>query len=622
MATRLSAALYTLPLICSAMLAAGIAAWALYHRTRGSYSFAAMMGAISWWLCAYALELTSAQLSDALIWGKLQYLSIVAIPPLWLLFAVRYSGYERRLSPLARFGLAVFPALTLLLLGTNELHSLIWASTFLSSNGAVQMLSVTHGPWFWVHTITSYAMILAGCILLVRTAWQSVALYRAQAILLMCGALIPIAGNLVYVLRLGPLQNLDLTPFLFTVTGLCLAWGIYRKQLLAIVPVARNQVVERMGDGVLVLDQRDYVADINPAARALLGDQAQVGQPFAGLDGAGVRLPAPSGQGWPLVGAVHEVTVELEVRERILSVRITALRDRRDQPAGRLIVMHDITERKRYERELHEQREVQRRLAEQAEAGSRAKSAFIANMSHELRTPLSAIIGYSDLVAGELVGAGHADLADDIGQVSTAGWHLLSLVDQVLSLTQIESGQLRLNVEPVSVAALLARALADAQPMAAQGQNGLVREWDDDLGVIETDPARLKEILHHLLSNACKFTHGGQVVLAARREPAGPPAGGQAADHDERLILQVRDTGIGIAPEQIGQIFDQFTQADSSSSRRYGGMGLGLSLARGMCELIGGAISVESSPGQGATFTVQLPVRLSCDVDLALGGEG
>ncbi|MEI6179419.1 MAG: histidine kinase N-terminal 7TM domain-containing protein [Chloroflexales bacterium] len=603
MAVRVSAAFYTLPLIIAAMVAAGIAAWALYYRTRGAYSFAAMMGAISWWLCAYTLELTSGQLADAVIWGKLEYLSITTLPPLWLLFALQYSGYERPLGLPARLGLTVIPTLTLLLVGTTEFHHLVWTSMTLGSNGAVQMLVIDHGPWFWVHTLYSYGLILAGCSLLVRTAWRSVALYRAQAVVLMVGALTPVVGNLIYLLNLGPLQNLDLTPFLFTVTGVCLAWGIYRTQLLAVVPVARNQVIEHMGDGVIVLDTRGYVADLNPAGRRLLGARALVGRPFGGLNGSTgptPDFPNPAQS----VPTTTEATIKLDAEELTLLVRATPLRDRRDRPVGQVIVLHDITERKRYERELQEQRELQRALAERAEAGSRSKSAFIATMSHELRTPLAAIIGYSDLVASELAALGQADLVADIEQVSTAGWHLLALVDQVLSLTQIEAGQLRLNIDSVNVVDLLTRAFTAAQPLALPGQNQLISAWDDHLGMIETDPARLLEILQHLLSNACKFTHGGQVVLSAHREPTGA-----VAPHGEQLVVQVRDTGIGIAAVQIAQIFDQFTQADSSSSRRYGGMGLGLALARGLCELIGGVISVQSTLGKGSTFTVRLPIQ-------------
>lgn len=584
---RLPAAFVALPLLGAAVLAVGCAVWAMSQPTRVTMPFAWLMGGISWWLCTYALELNSASLADAVIWGKLQYLAIVAIPPLWLVFAISYGGHERMLRWPLVAALCVAPVTTLALVATNDLHGLVWANVRLGVSAGVQRLVVAYGPWFWFHTVVSYSLMLAGCLILVRAVWHSLQLYRQHAIILMLGALTPVAGNLVYLLRLGPLGALDLTPFLFTVTGLCLVWGISRTQLLTLVPVAWAQVIQHMRDGVIVLDQRGYVVDMNPAVHELLGERVSLGRP-----------------GPALFGATHEVQIELDEGVRALEVHRSSLLDRRSRAAGQLVVVHDVTERKQVERELRQQREAQRDLAERAEAGSRAKSAFIANMSHELRTPLSTILGYSDLVVGELNERGQGDLAADLAHVRGAGMHLLSMVDQVLTLTRAEAGQLRLAIEHFDLADLAERALAAAQPLARAGRNTLVGVWDDDLGTIKSDPARLQQILAHLLSNACKFTSGGQVRLEVRR---GDPATGGPQGPEGQVIFRVIDSGIGMTPAQIDHIFERFSQADSASNRRYGGMGIGLTLTRSLCELLGATLTVTSCPGKGTTFEVRLP---------------
>ena len=233
-----------------------------------------------------------------------------------------------------------------------------------------------------------------------------------------------------------------------------------------------------------------------------------------------------------------------------------------------------------------------RRAAEEA---NRAKSIFLSNMSHELRTPLNSIIGYSDMILEELEVAAPAQIEIDLQRIRSAGRHLLNIINNVLDLSKIEAGRMMLDLEHVSVAALVHDVLATTQPLAAQGQNTLRVMLPEAAVEIYTDATKLRQILINLLSNAAKFTQHGSITLTARL-------------HAERLIFEVADTGIGIDPQALPLLFQPFTQADSSTTRKYGGTGLGLTITRHFCRLLGGDIDVESVVGQGSRFTVSLPL--------------
>jgi signal transduction histidine kinase len=235
-----------------------------------------------------------------------------------------------------------------------------------------------------------------------------------------------------------------------------------------------------------------------------------------------------------------------------------------------------------------------------AEEANRAKSTFLANMSHELRTPLNAILGYSEMLLDNAHDAGDADSAADLQRITTAGRHLLALITDVLDLSKIEAGRMDLLLEPVDLAALIAQVIETSRPLANTGHNVLATDGAERLGTIETDVLKLKQVLLNLVGNACKFTSNGRVDILCRRE---------RVDDTDVIVLSVRDDGIGMTPEQVGRLFAPFVQADSSTTKRYGGTGLGLAISQRLCQLLGGAITVESRFGLGSTFTVRLPAR-------------
>jgi signal transduction histidine kinase/CheY-like chemotaxis protein len=265
--------------------------------------------------------------------------------------------------------------------------------------------------------------------------------------------------------------------------------------------------------------------------------------------------------------------------------------ERRIAGGGTVAVYTDITEIKRHAAQLELARD-------QAMAATRAKSQFLTNMSHELRTPLNAIIGITEMLKEEAEETGEEPLVEPLNRIHHAGTHLLALINEILDLAKIEAGKFELYPEEVELGALMADVASTAGSIAAKNGNRLDVEVSPGLGAIQADPMRLRQVVLNLLSNACRFTRNGTVVLRAARI---------AGSGGDRVTITVQDTGIGMTEEQIGKLFQEFTQADSSTTRKYGGTGLGLAISRRLCRLMGGDIDVQSVAGIGSTFTVTLP---------------
>jgi signal transduction histidine kinase len=240
--------------------------------------------------------------------------------------------------------------------------------------------------------------------------------------------------------------------------------------------------------------------------------------------------------------------------------------------------------------------------AARAEAieSNKAKSQFLANMSHELRTPLNAIIGYSEMLMEDAEEEAHEQYLGDLGKIHSSGLFLLELISSVLDLTKIEAGKLEVDLTRFNVSELVEEVVATARPLVQKNSNEFVVQAQGQLGDMHSDITKVRQILLNLLSNSAKFTEEGSVSLVSSRE---------TRKGTEWLDFKVIDNGIGMTEEQVQRSFDAFTQADESTSRKYGGTGLGLTITKEFCEMLGGDISVESAAGKGSVFTVTLPAE-------------
>jgi PAS domain S-box-containing protein len=292
---------------------------------------------------------------------------------------------------------------------------------------------------------------------------------------------------------------------------------------------------------------------------------------------------------------------------------------------GVIVNLRNITERKQAE-ELQKAKET-------AEHASQSKSQFLANMSHELRTPLNAIIGYSEMLQEEAVDSGQSDIVSDLQKIHSAGKHLLNLINDILDLSKIEAGKMDLFLETFEVEPIIQEIANTVQPLATKNNNTLIINCAADLGNIYADLTKIRQNLLNLLSNAAKFTENGTITLTVWRQNTNTELSLQTQNQDAEnptssepcpsepietasqpsVIFQVTDTGIGMSSEQLDKVFQAFTQADASTTRKYGGTGLGLAIAQRFCQMMGGEITVTSELGKGSTFTMSIPVAVTSE---------
>jgi len=263
---------------------------------------------------------------------------------------------------------------------------------------------------------------------------------------------------------------------------------------------------------------------------------------------------------------------------------------------GELLVlaMEDVTDRRRAEEEAAKARET-------AEAANRTKSLFLANMSHELRTPLNAILGYSEMLQEEAADHGVQEFLPDLQRIHVAGKHLLALINDILDLSKIEAGKMELYLETFSVPRFIEEVVVTIRPLVMANANTLRVECPENLGTMHADMTKMRQSLFNLLSNAAKFTQGGTIVLEVSRE---------TMEDREWISFCVSDTGIGMTGEQLVKLFQTFSQADTSTTRKFGGSGLGLALTRRFCQLMGGDVTVRSVPGESSIFTIKVPASV------------
>ena len=289
---------------------------------------------------------------------------------------------------------------------------------------------------------------------------------------------------------------------------------------------------------------------------------------------------------------------ELEHDFPAIGRRVMLLNARKLRPGSHsellVLAMEDVTERRRAEAEVANAREA-------AETANRTKSLFVANMSHELRTPLNAILGFSEMLQEEAGERGLQEFDADLQKISTAGRNLLGLINDILDLSKIEAGKMELFLETFDIASLIDEVASTIAMQVQKNGNTLEIVCAPDAGAIRADLSKVRQGLFNLVSNAAKFTHGGWIKVEAER---------QQMDGTDWIMFRVSDSGIGLSSEQIVRLFQAFTQADASTTRKFGGTGLGLALTRSFCQMMNGDVTVHSVPGEGSVFTIKLPATV------------
>lgn len=341
-----------LPLLLSTAVSATLGLLLLQRpSTPGSRPFAFGMLAAAAWSFFYALEIGSPDLPVKIILSDLEYIGITAIPVCWLLFALDYAGVQGWQKPIRLFWIVIIPTLTLILFWTNPFHGLIWSQARLDTSGPFAIINKTYGPWFWLFTTYAYAVLLVGSYYLVYTVRHTSRWYSRQLLPLFVGILLPWLGNVLYLAGINPIPRLDLTPALFAVSGIVLIYGVFRFWLFDLVPFARTAVIDRMIDGVLIVDDQERVVDMNTAAAKYLDLPIanSIGQKAAT---ALARYPQ-LWENFPVVEEQHEeFLINRGDEPSIFDLRISPLFGSDHQVTGQFILLHDITQPRQAEQEL------------------------------------------------------------------------------------------------------------------------------------------------------------------------------------------------------------------------------------------------------------------------------
>ena len=619
--------IYWLPCFLAGLISSFVA-FNIWRRrtTSGAKALTVLIAAAAWWAFLSVIHRVSPELSTKILLAKIQYLGILTVPLALLVFVLQYTGREKWVNGRNLALLSIFPLVTIALVWTNEVHQLIWTRVRLDFSGPIVIGVYSHGPWFWAQITFSYLLLLTGTVLLIQTFIHSQRLYRMQILIMLTGMAVPWLTNVLYITRLSPWPNLDLTPIAFNITGLVLAWGMFRFHISDVIPVARETVLENIPDGVFVLDMHNRVVGLNLAAQNILDlhNSEVIGQPASQVF-----------VGWSdFIESYRDATkTHSEIilgggdSQRNFNLRISPLKDNLNRVIGRLITLHDFTERKQEEEELRKHREhleelVEERTAElkesterlrvakdAAEAANRAKSNFLSSMSHELRTPLNAVIGFSEVLRDRYFGELNKKQAEYVNDILESGKHLLFLINDILDISNIEAGEVQFEPSKENIKKLLENSLSMIREKCVRLGINISTNIAQDLEGLEitADKQKLKQVMFNLLSNAVKFTpHGGTVTIEAKRV-----SGSDQLTTGDFIEISVADTGIGIAPENQEKIFDDFYQIKGDLRDKTPGTGLGLPLTKRLIEMHGGRIWVESKgEGKGSRFSFVLPIKI------------
>ncbi len=558
----------------------------------------------SWQFCSSLIYLSDTE-GASVVWAKISHIGVVLIYPAVFHFGsvlAKTESRDRNFIAIAWVSAAIF---ALAAISTNSLISGVnhyWWGYY----PAYGWLGIVALVFFFAYLSAAIYKLIRLHLIAEKGSiqWRRARLFAiAYGIgVLAVTDFAGVAGFEVY-----PIGYVPILFHWFAMTYITL-----RYRLVDITPeIAAQQIVDTMTDALIVLDMEKNVQLANPAVERMFGitEEEVIGKPLVDV----LRDDVAAGYMQAMLTEKAINWFELDYHpdgdgNRTLEFSAAIVRDNTKQAIAYVCILRDITQQRLAQDEL--ERRVAERTAELAVArdhaleASRTKSAFLANMSHELRTPLNAIIGYSELLEEDAETQNDQKFVDDLYKIRKAGNHLLNLVSMVLDLSKVEAGKMELHVDTFDIEHTVSDIVDTFYPIANKNNNSLVVKCPKSIGSMTSDSTKVRQALMNLLSNACKFTHDGEIELKVKRE---------TLDGKDRVIFTVSDTGIGMTLDQQQKLFSDFTQADSATSIKYGGTGLGLSISRRFCQLLGGDILVDSVPKEGSIFTITLPAEIEMD---------
>jgi len=542
------------------------------------------------------LEILSVGLRAKIFWANIQFIGITFLSLAWLMMVLDYTGRTRfkRFWP---FG-AVIPVITNILIWTNPYHHLFRIHPTLdTTSGPFPILVNDYGIWFrWVYSPSSNLVFFATLMLLVRSFVFSARAYRRQTVILLLATVLPLLTDLLYTVGVTPIPNFNLTPVVFSISGVLVGWAIFRFRFLDLMPIARSKLVDIMGDTVIVLDEKGRLVDLNPAAQTIFGDAFRylIGQPIASVwtdrqDLIDILMTDTALQ--------TEISLGQGQASRFYNLRLSLLYGRRRQIVGRLVVLQDITALKQAEKAIRLANIQLQEANEQLADSNKELKAFAHTAAHDLKSPLSVLLGYTQLLEEQYTELSSETVDEIIYIIIKNGNKLTRIIDGLLLLASVREEEI--STTPLAMRVIVASVLGHLAPMIEEYQAEVTVPdgWPNAIGYAPW----IESVWTNYITNALKY--GGRpprIELGACVVSA--PTGTMAR-------FWVRDNGRGVLIKEQGQLFTSFMRLEQTRVMK--GHGLGLSIVKRIVEKLDGQVGVESEvvPGKGSTFYFTLPQK-------------
>ena len=549
---------------------------------RGRLPFIWMMSLSAVWSLILTFESAAPTIAEKVTLSQFEYFANMGTPLMFLLFILSYDLDQPGRLKHYLWLFWIIPVITIILVFTHQWHQLIWTG-FSWSPAGHNILIYHHGPLFFVAMAYSFGIILLSNILMIRFIRNRPKYYKSRALFLLSGSLVALFTGLVYTLGLSPVTGLDVSPMGTLIAGLIFFWGIAREQLFDLVPFSHQLMIEKLKDGVIVLDNRNFIMDISPVAVNALKAEGQV---------TGSRID----EIFPfLMPAVEQTTMEMEFRKEInlgsspgawFEVMRYPLTGPHANFLGSLLILHDITRRKENEVQL-------KKLAEELTDLNRMKDRIYSIISHDLRNPFTSILGFSQLLSESYDDYSDAQRKHFAENISTASKSAFNLLENLLEWSLMQLGKFSWSPEQLSLYNLVSESFTLMNLMAHAKQIELINKIPDGQKVF-ADRTMLAAILRNLVSNAIKFTpEGGRIEISS-------------SEMGNTVEITVADNGIGMGEEAIAGLFRLDNMQTRRGTAAEKGTGLGLLLTRDFVEKNHGTIRVTSEPGKGSRFIFTL----------------
>jgi PAS domain S-box-containing protein len=532
-----------------------------YRMTPFSKYFILIMLSMSLWSVNYAFEVGFVYIELKYLFARLQYLGIAFVPVIWFLFATEYSGICKQFARKYDRVFFLLPFLTILLMLTNSLHKMYFENYYLDTSGSFPLLVFEQGPFFWVFYAYSFILIVIGVFFFFTQFVLLATPYKTQAAVALTAACIPLLGNILYLKHIGPFKSVDPTPFLFTITGLIFFWGIMQHKFLNIIPIARENVIESMSDGYIVVDLKNSIVDINKSALELAGKTRKevIGRNLSELFGKEVEL---------FLNDTHEgnfgkeISLKSGLETKFFNISTSPLTTE-DNAEGKLVMIHDITEIYRYQEALEQ---------------ANKKINLMSNITrHDILNQVNVLSGYTELIS--------ETLPQDVKNDPRIGKYLKNLnkgIETIHNQIIFTKDYQELGIISPTWQSLSGVAKEAAFAFSGQGLKFSIEKTELE---VYADPL-FRKVFYNLFDNS--KTHGEHVTeisVSSRKI-------------EESVVIEIKDNGAGISPIMKEFIFEKSVGKNT---------GLGLFLVKGILSITGMEIKETGIEGEGARFEITVP---------------